>query len=79
MLPLPLGKKASALHKFEMAMKQPILSVASFHFRNLSNDQDKPSPRTSGENTDACLPLISDARGPQKTLTVTIHFNETTD
>ena len=45
-------KKASALRKFKMAMKQPTL--ATFHFKNLSNDQDKPSPSTSGENTLAC-------------------------
>ena len=49
-----------------MAMKQPIL--ASFHFKISSNDQDKLSPSASGENTDACLPSIPDARGPQKTL-----------
>ena len=49
MLPLPLGKK-----------KQPTLM--SFHFKNLSNDQDKLSPSMSGENTDACLPSIPDTR-----------------
>ena len=48
-----------------MAIKQPTL--ASFHFKNLSDDQDKPSPSTSGENTDACLPLIPDTREPKKT------------
>ena len=41
----------SALHKFEMVMKQPIF--ASFHFKYSSNDQDKSSPSTLGENTDA--------------------------
>ena len=53
MLSLPLRKKASALRKLKMAMKQQPL--AFFHFKNLSNDQDKPSPSTSGENTNACL------------------------
>ena len=49
-----------------MVIKQPTL--ASFHFKNSSNDQNKPSPSTSGENTDTCSPSIPDARGPQKTL-----------
>ena len=66
MLPLPLQKKMSALRKFEMAMKQPTL--ASFHFKNLSNDKDKPSSSTLGENTDACSLSIPDTCGPQKTL-----------
>ena len=43
-------------------------TMASFHFKNLSNDQDKPSLSTSGENTDVCSPSIPDAHGPQKTL-----------
>ena len=51
-----------------MALKHP--TVASSHFKYSSNDQDKPSPSTSGENTDACSPLIPDARGPQKTLCI---------
>ena len=51
---------------FEMAMKQPTLT--SFHFKKLSNDQDKLLPRTTGENTDACSPAIPDTHGPQKTL-----------
>ena len=55
-------------------MKQPAL--VSFYFENLSNDQDKPTTSTSGENTDACLLSIPDARGtPQNT--VMFHFNET--
>ena len=58
-----------------MAMKQPTL--ASFHFKNLSNDQGKPSPSTSGENTDACSPLISNTSWPQ--ITLMFHLNETTD
>ena len=45
-------KKASAPRKFEMEMKQ--LTFTSFHFENLSNDFDKQSPSTLGENTDAC-------------------------
>ena len=49
-----------------MAMKQQTL--ASFHFKNSSNDQDKLSPSTLGENTNACLPSIPDTRGPQTTL-----------
>ena len=59
-------KKVSALCKFKIVMKQPAL--ASFHFKNSSNDQDKPSTSTSGENTDTCSPLIPDAHGPQKTM-----------
>ena len=55
----------SALRKFEMAMKQPTLM--SFHFKKLSNDQDKRSPSTSEENTKACLPLSPNALVPQKT------------
>ena len=55
--------------------KQP--TMASFHFKNSSNDQDKPSPSTTGENCDACSPSIPDDRGHPKTLM--IHFNETTD
>ena len=37
-------KKASALRTFKMAMKQPTL--AAFHLKNSSDDQDKPSPST---------------------------------
>ena len=59
-------KIASALRKFKMAIKQRTL--ASFHFINLSNDQDKTSPSTSGENTNACPPSIPYALGPQKIL-----------
>ena len=66
-------KKASALHKF---VKEPTL--ASFHFKNLSNDQDKPLPSTSRENTDACFPSIFDARWPQIN-NIMFHSNETTD
>ena len=65
-------KKASAPGKFEMVMKHPTL--ASFHVRNSSNNQDKLSPSTSGENTNACLPSIPDAKN-----TSMFHFNETTD
>ena len=57
-------KKASALRKLKNGDKQPTL--VSFHFKNLSNDQDKPSPNTSGENTDTCSPSIPNACGPQK-------------
>ena len=71
MLPFPSGKKASALRKLEMEMKQPL------HFKYSSNDQDKPSPSTSGENTDACLLSIPDARGPENHMM--FYFNETTD
>ena len=38
-------KQASSLRKFKMAMKQPAL--ASFYFKNSSNDQDKPSTTVS--------------------------------
>ena len=65
-------KKASAPGKFEMVMKHPTL--ASFHVRNSSNNQDKLSPSTSGENTNARLPSIPDAKN-----TSMFHFNETTD
>ena len=58
-----------------MAMKQPIL--ASIHFNFFSNDQDKPSPRILGENTDTGLQTIPDACGPKKN--VMLHFNEATD
>ena len=61
-----LRKKASALRKFEMAMTQSTL--ASFHFKNSPNEQDKPSQSTSGENTDATSLSIPDGRGPQNTL-----------
>ena len=37
-------------------MKQPTL--LSFNFRSLSYDQDGRPPSTSGENTNACSPLI---------------------
>ena len=57
-------KKASALHYFKMAMKQPAL--AAFHFKNFSNHQDKSSTSTLGENTDACSRSIPDAHGPPK-------------
>ena len=66
MLPSPPWKKMSALRKFEMAMKQPTL--ASFHFKISSNDQDKQSPSTLGENTDACSTSIPDSHRPPKTL-----------
>ena len=46
-------------------MKLPALM--SFHFKTSSNDQDKLSLNTSGDNTDACLPLIPDACKSQKT------------
>ena len=59
-------KKVCALRKLKMAMKLPTL--ASFHFKNSSNDQDKSSSSTSGENTDARSLLIPDAHGPQRTL-----------
>ena len=58
-------KKASSLCKLKMAMKQQ--TMASFQFNNLSHDQDKLSTNTLGENTNTCLPSISDAHGPQKT------------
>ena len=58
-------KKASALGKLEMVMKQQTL--ASFHFKYSSNDWDKPSPSTSEENTDACSLSVPDACRPQKT------------
>ena len=65
MLCSPHRKKASALHKFKMAMKQPTL--ASFNFKRLSNDQDGPSPSSFGENTKACLWSIPDVYvGPNK-------------
>ena len=66
MLPLPHGKKESALRIFKMAMKQTTL--ASFHFKSFSNDQYKPLLSTLGENTNAYSPSIPDACGPQKTL-----------
>ena len=53
----------SALHRFEISMKQQTL--ASFNFKKLLNDQDKPSPSTSGENTDESSPSTLVA---QKTL-----------
>ena len=61
--------------------------MACSHFRNSSNDQDKPSPSSSGENTYACLPSIPDGhhvccRFPTlmgSKNTVMFHFNETTD
>ena len=59
-------EKSVCTSEFNMVMKQPTL--APFHLKKLSNDQDKPSLSTSGENTDACSPLI-----PK------FHFNETTD
>ena len=59
-----------------MAMKQPTL--VSSHFKNLSDDQDKSSASTSGENTDACSLLIPDARGPKKNSSM-FHFTETID
>ena len=65
----------SALHRFEISMKQQTL--ASFNFKKLSNDQDKPSPSTSEENTDESLPSTLDTCGPKNT--VMFHFNETTD
>ena len=58
----------------KLKMKQTTL--ASFNFKISSNDQDKQSPSTLGENTDACSPSIADAHGPQKT-TVMFHFNAT--
>ena len=51
----------SALRKFKMAMKQPTL--ASFNFKGSSSNQDGLSPSTSGENTNACLPSITDVHG----------------
>ena len=60
-----------------MAMKQPTL--VSLHFKNLSNDQDKLSQSTSGENTDTCLLSFPDTRGPKKHCSVMFHFNETTE
>ena len=68
-------KKASSLRKFKMAMKQPTLP--SFHFKRLSNDQDKPSPSTSAKNTNAYSSSIPDPHGPRKTLM--FHINDTTD
>ena len=59
-----------------MAMKQ--LTLASFQFKNLENDQDKSSPSTSGENTDICLASIPEVHGPSKN-TGMFYFNETTD
>ena len=74
MLPLSLGKKVSALCKFEMAMKQP--TFASLHFEYSSNDQDKPSQSTSGENTDTGLCQFLTLVGPKQHM---FHFNETND
>ena len=53
-------KKASALCKFKMALKQPI--SVSFHFEKKKSSIDQ---ETSGENTDVCSPLIPDVGGPQ--------------
>ena len=65
------SEKASALCKFKMAMKQPTL--ASFHFKDSSNDHDKPSQTTSGENTDACSShRLQTLVGPKKHYNVSI-------
>ena len=75
MLLLPLGKKVSALRKFEMAMKQPTFS--SLHFKYSSSDQDKPSQSTSGENTDTGSRRFLTLVGPRQH--IMFRFNETTD
>ena len=43
-----------------------LYSNSNFHFKNLSNDRDKPSPSTLGENSEACSLYIPDAHGPKK-------------
>ena len=64
MSPLPLKeRKMSALGNFDLAMKQPTL--ASYHFKILSNGKGKLSQR---ENIDACQPSIPFAHGPKKML-----------
>ena len=59
-----------------MAMKRPTL--VSFHFKNLSNDQDKRSPSTSEENTEACSPSSPNTLVPQKTHNVSFECSYST-
>ena len=57
-------KKASAMHGFKMAMKQP--TFVAFDFKRSSNDQDGLTPSTSGDNTETFSQLIPDVRVPLK-------------
>ena len=72
MLPLPLVCASLIRNGDETA------NIEVFRFKNLSNDQDKPSPSTSEENTDAYLQWIPRCSWAPKN-TVMFHFNGTTD